>query len=96
MKFMKINIQELTPSLFAPEIPKDAIMLDGNHYFISNHKKDSGQRALCGCMVAKDIGEYNTCVHLCEYCYANTSKNSALKNYESHNGNKYSDTITGR
>lgn len=96
MKFMKIDIQELTPSLFAPEIPNDAIMLDGSHYFISNHKKDSGQRALCGCMAAKDIGEYNTCIHLCEYCYANTSKRSAQKNYETHNQNRYSDTITGR
>ena len=96
IKFLKIDIQELTPSLFEPEIPSNAIMLDENHYFISNHKKDPGQRALCGCMAAKDIGEYNTCIHLCEYCYANTSKQSAQKNYETHCLNKFSDTITGR
>ncbi|NDV67122.1 DUF1848 domain-containing protein [Bacteroides sp. 224] len=98
MDFMKINILKIQPTLFddTPQIPKDAIKLDNTHYFYSNCKKGSGQRVFCECMAAKDIGEYNTCVHLCEYCYANTSKESAKRNYEAHCSNKYSETITGR
>jgi hypothetical protein len=36
--------------------------------------KDKGQRKECGCIVSKDIGTYDTCPHLCRYCYATSSK----------------------
>lgn len=98
MEFMKIKIEEIpVPTLFGKlELPEGAILLPQNHYFISKHKKDAGQRQFCECMAAKDIGEYNTCPHLCEYCYANTTKQIALDNWKKHNGNKFAETITGK
>ena len=98
MDFMKVKIEEMpAPTLFdQPELPDGAILLPHNRYFISTHKKDPGQRQFCECMASKDIGEYNTCPHLCEYCYANTTKRIALENWKSHQNNKFADTITGK
>ncbi|MBQ9310650.1 MAG: DUF1848 domain-containing protein [Bacteroidales bacterium] len=64
------------PDLFGniPELPSERKDL-----------KDKGQRKVCGCMISKDIGMYNTCRHFCVYCYANTSKEAVLKNKNSHN-----------
>ena len=64
------------PDLFGgiPNIPEERKNL-----------KDKGQRKVCGCMISKDIGMYNTCRHFCVYCYANTSKELVLKNKERHN-----------
>ena len=57
--------------------------------------KDKGQRALCGCIASKDVGEYNTCPHMCEYCYANTNKLIAINNWQRHKENPKSETIVG-
>ena len=99
MDFLGVEIKTIEKSLFgAMPIPANAIMLNANQYAIK-HKdnRDKGQRSACGCMVSKDIGEYNTCPHLCEYCYANASKEVAVRNYEQAKLTDWkSETITGK
>ena len=57
-------------------------LVDG--WVIKKSHKDKGQRKACGCIVSKDIGMYNTCPHLCRYCYANANDDFVLKNFKAH------------
>lgn len=97
MDSMRVKFFSPEPSFFGDSnVPEGAIMLPNGKYYLSVHRKDKGQRKYCSCMVAKDIGEYNTCPHQCEYCYANASKDMATRNYlhALKNGLK-GETITG-
>lgn len=38
----------------------------------------------CGCYESVDIGMYDTCPHLCRYCYANSHEQAVWRNYRSH------------
>lgn len=50
-------------------------------------KKDKTQRIACGCTESKDIGANDTCLMGCEYCYATTSHQLAVRNMIKHNPN---------
>ncbi|MDE5995999.1 MAG: DUF1848 domain-containing protein [Eubacterium sp.] len=50
-----------------------------------NMPKRKGQRGECACFLGNDIGAYDTCKHLCKYCYANTDKNAVIRNSKLHN-----------
>jgi len=99
MDFLKVKAFPMpTSDLFgnSEPLPPDAIVLPNNTYATHGDNRDKGQRMFCGCIVSKDIGEYNTCPHLCEYCYANTTKQLALQNWECHKENPCGETITGK
>lgn len=83
MDFLGIEVS--TPDLFNPE----------PHIVFKKNNKDKGQRTFCGCINSKDIGQYNTCPHLCEYCYANANKEIAVSNWKKHKENPYNESILG-
>ena len=48
-------------------------------------KKSKNQRnGECACLLGTDIGAYDTCGHLCRYCYANTNPELVKENMKIH------------
>ena len=47
-------------------------------------QKSSPLRKFCTCLPMHDIGMYNTCPHLCKYCYANYNAAVVKKNSLHH------------
>lgn len=51
------------------------------------NKSKANAREGCACILSADIGQYNTCLHRCAYCYANYDHDIAVDNYKQHNVN---------
>ncbi len=64
---------------FTKEVYEKAI---GKTLRIPNGIKN--QREGCSCILGHDIGEYDTCPHMCTYCYANTDKATVKTNLMKH------------
>ena len=95
MDYLGVTIIPIERDIFGSvELPAGAILLDDGTAAIQKKKMpDKGQREACGCMVSKDIGQYNTCPHQCEYCYANASKELATENWHRHQLDPHSELI---
>ena len=46
--------------------------------------KSKNARTSCACFLGNDIGMYNTCLHLCKYCYANYDAKTVMDNNARH------------
>ena len=56
------------------------------HSHLAVPKKKRNQRGgQCACLLGVDVGAYDTCGHLCKYCYANTNAGLVRDNIKNHN-----------
>lgn len=97
MDYLGVEVHKPQPSLFketAEQPPENAIILPDGSYLTHGDNSDKGQRQFCGCIKSKDIGEYNTCIHGCEYCYATANKELAIANFKKHQANPFNESIT--
>lgn len=54
---------------------------------LSIPKQNSIIRNTCNCLLGNDIGAYDSCPHMCKYCYANTNKTLVKNNIKKHDPN---------
>ena len=56
------------------------------HAHLDVPKRKTNQRnGQCACLLGVDIGAYDTCGHLCKYCYANANPVLVKENMRKHN-----------
>ena len=49
-----------------------------------NFRTWTARKGKCRCVSMVDIGEYNTCINLCKYCYANYDETKVKENFKMH------------
>lgn len=60
-----------------------AYILTGKKFKSSNVRKEKK----CECVQMVDIGDYNSCLHMCKYCYANYDEKAVSSNFKRHDDN---------
>ncbi len=75
---------DLTPYGIASGKCVDDILIQRVFNINITQKKDPNQRQVCGCVVSKDIGMYDTCLFGCQYCYATKSFDLARRQNAEH------------
>lgn len=60
-----------------------AYILTGKKFKSSNVRKEKK----CECVQMVDIGDYNSCMHMCKYCYANYDEKMVSSNFKGHDDN---------
>jgi len=75
---------DLTPWGISPGKCIDNDYLASVFGIAASAEKDPAQRPACGCVVSRDIGCYDTCVHGCRYCYATSNESKAEERFKTH------------
>ncbi len=57
------------------------------HTSLNIKNKMQARKGYCSCYLSNDIGAYNSCLHLCKYCYANGDEKEIQRNYKNHDDN---------
>ena len=83
-----LHIQTCAEKISIPGIEKgaciDKTLIERICGYPISVKKDKSQRMECLCAESIDIGEYDTCAHFCEYCYANHRKTTIERKMTAH------------
>ena len=74
-------------NLKAPSRQSKRIVTDDNKEVTKDITLSDKGKPICNCLMGNDIGAYNSCMHLCKYCYANFNKTLVQENYKLHNPN---------
>lgn len=74
-------------NLKPPSRQSKRIVSDVNQQVTKDITYPDKGKTICNCLMGNDIGDYNSCMHLCKYCYANFNKTLVQENYRLHNPN---------